>query len=99
MPILLAGSGSANHPYRVDFVDDAYVKSLVLINYEFLKDKLTPFLENANSQLGKLSFHKLRPTLASDMNNIVRWIERTNKSMWNHFNVKCVLYICENSSI
>ena len=32
MPILLAGNGSANHPYRVDFVDDAYVKSLVLIN-------------------------------------------------------------------
>lgn len=98
MPILLAGAGSATQPYRVDFMDDAYVKSLVLINYDFLKDKLTPFLENANSQLGQLSFHKLRPTLMSDLNNIVRWVERTNRSMWNHFNAKCVLYICENST-
>ena len=64
-----------------------------------MKDKLTPFLENANSQLVNLSFRKLGPTLMSDLNDVVRWIERTNKSMWNHFNVKCVLYICENSII
>jgi len=49
MPILLAGAGTYSHPYKIDFVDDAYVKSLVLINYDFLKDKLTPFMENFNS--------------------------------------------------
>ena len=36
MPILLAGAGTYSHPYKVDFVDDVYVKSLVLINYDVL---------------------------------------------------------------
>ena len=58
-PILLAGSGTYNSPYKLDFVNDAYVKFLTLINFDLLKDKLPPFFENFNSHLTKLSFHKL----------------------------------------
>jgi hypothetical protein len=99
MPVLLAGAGTYNSPYHVDFVEDSYVKSIVLINYDFLKDKLPPFLENFNSQLSKLSFSKLQPQVMRDLYNVVKWIEKANKSMFNHFNVKCVLYICENTTI
>ena len=31
-----------------------------------------------------------------DLYNVVRWLERANKAMFNHFNIKCVLYLCEN---
>ena len=78
-------------------MEDPYVKQLVMINYNFMKDKLTPFLENVNSELQQLSWTKLTRTVISDLNKIIRWIEKTNKTMWNHFNVKCVLYVCENT--
>lgn len=60
MSILLAGSGTYNNPYMLDFVEDSFAKSLVLIKYDFFKDKLPVFLENFNCQLNKLSFFKLR---------------------------------------
>ena len=60
MPILLSGAGTFNNPYNLDFVDDVYAKSLVLIKFDFFKDKLPVFLENFNTQLSKLSFYKLR---------------------------------------
>lgn len=59
MPILLSGSGTFNHPYRLDFEVDAMIKSIALIKFDFFKDKLPVFLENFNSQLNKLSFFKL----------------------------------------
>ena len=59
MPLLLAGRGTFNNPYFLDFKQDTYAKSLVLINFEFFKDKLPVFLENFNTQLSKLSFYKL----------------------------------------
>ena len=99
MPILLAGNGTYNHPYKVDFVEDAYVKSLVMMNIPFLQDKLPPFLENFNSELGKLSFYKLHPVVTRDLYNVVKWVEKANRIMFNHFNVKCVLYICENTTV
>lgn len=49
MPLVLAGSGTFNSPYLFDFIEDTYAKSLVLIDYEFFKDKLPPFFENFNS--------------------------------------------------
>jgi hypothetical protein len=60
MPILLAGAGTFNNPYYLDFIEDSFAKSLVLIKYDFFKDKLPIFLENFNCQLNKLSFYKLR---------------------------------------
>ena len=59
LPILLAGSGTYNHPYMLDFIEDTIAKSLVLIDFEYFKDKLPVFLENFNSQHSKLSFYKL----------------------------------------
>jgi hypothetical protein len=49
MPILLAGAGTYNNPYLFDFQKDVYAKSIALIQFEFLKDKLPYFLENFNS--------------------------------------------------
>jgi hypothetical protein len=31
-----------------------------------------------------------------DLGNVVEWIEQANKTMFYHFNIKCVLYIIEN---
>lgn len=96
MPILLAGNGTFNHPYVLDFINDPYVKSLALIKYSFMSDKLPVFLENFNSQLAKLSFFKLERQLMRDLGNVVKWLEQANKTFFNHFNIKCVLYIIEN---
>jgi hypothetical protein len=96
MNILLAGAGTFNHPYKINYEEDSYAKSIVLIKYEFLKEKLPIFLENFNSQLGKLSFYKLSTQVQRDLSKTVDWLEKANKALFNHFNVKCVLYIVEN---
>lgn len=96
MPILLAGSGTYNNPYKIDFIEDTYAKSLVLIKYDFFKEKLPIFLENFNSQLYKLSFFKLEKQVMRDLGNVVEWLEKANRAMFNHFDMKCVLYIIEN---
>jgi hypothetical protein len=31
-----------------------------------------------------------------DLTNVVEWIEKANMTMFNHFEVKAVLYIIEN---
>jgi len=98
MSILCSGSGTFSHPYKVDFIEDTYAKSIALINLDYFREKLPPFLENFNSQLSKLSFYKLQEQVMSDLYNVIKWIERANKTMFNHFNVKCVLYICENTT-
>ena len=67
MPILLSGSGTYNHPYKLDFEEDAYVKSMPLIKMEFFKENLPIFLENFNSQLNKLSFYKLEVQVMRDL--------------------------------
>ena len=96
MPILLAGSGTYNNPYLLDFIDDTYAKSLVLIKYDFFKETLPIFLENFNSQLNKLSFYKLEMQVMRDLGNVVEWLEKANRAMFNHFDIKCVLCIVEN---
>ena len=96
MTVLLAGSGTFNTPYNLDFVNDAYAKSLVLIKFEYFLDKLPIFFENFNSQLAKLSFYKLESLVLRDLGNVVSWLEKANRAMFNHFNIKCVLYIIEN---
>lgn len=99
MPILLAGAGTYSHPFKIDYIEDSYVKSVVLINQTVLQEKLPPFLENFNSELAQLSFYKLHAIVTRDLYNIVKWVERANRIMFNHFNVKCVLYICENTTM
>ena len=96
MTLLLSGNGTFNHPYQFDFENDSYVKSLVLVNFDHLKDKLPIFLQNFNTQLSKLSFYKLQAQVTRDLYKTVQWVERANKYMFYHFNVKCTLYILEN---
>lgn len=75
------------------------MKSLVLMNQTYLKDKLPPVLENLNSDLGRLSFYKLHAIVETDLMSVVKSIEKSNKMFFNHFNVKCVLYLCENTTV
>mmetsp|Transcript_41110 Transcript_41110/g.62469 ORF Transcript_41110/g.62469 Transcript_41110/m.62469 type:complete len:409 (+) Transcript_41110:2758-3984(+) len=96
MPILLAGAGTFNHPYKLDYERDIYAKSLVLIKFDFFQDKLPIFLENFNTQLAKLSFLKLETQVMRDLSKTVRWLESANLAMFNHFNIKCILYLVEN---
>jgi hypothetical protein len=49
MPVLLSGVGTFNNPYLLDFIEDPYVKSLALIQFDFFKEKLPHFFENFNS--------------------------------------------------
>ena len=75
------------------------MKSIVLMNQSYLKKKLPPFLENLNSDLAKLSFYKLHSIVETDLMSVVKSVEKANKLFFNHFNVKCVLYLCENTTI
>ena len=65
--ILLAGSGTFNSPYNLDFVSDTLTKSVVLLKFDFFKEKLPIFLENFNSHLSKLSFYKLEIQVMRDL--------------------------------
>lgn len=96
MPVLLAGSGTFNTPYNLDFVNDTYAKSIVLIEFEYFSEKMPIFLENFNSQLAQLSFYKLEQHVMRDLRNVVAWLEKANRAMFNHFGMKAVLYIIEN---
>jgi hypothetical protein len=96
MTIILSGSGTFNTPYHLEFKDDPYVKQIALINYDFMYDKLPPFLENFNSQLAKLSFYKLEVLVMRDLSNVVQWIEKANRTMFNHYHIKACLYLIEN---
>ena len=31
-----------------------------------------------------------------DLNNVVSWIEKANKTMFNHYHIKAILYLIEN---
>ena len=58
--ILMAGSGTFSSPYKLEYEEDTLAKSVVLLKFEFFKDKLPIFFENFNSELSKLSFFKLQ---------------------------------------
>ena len=38
----------------------------------------------------------MQPLVMRDLAKTVRWLERANKTMFNQFGIKCVLYIVEN---
>jgi len=75
MPILLAGNGTYNHPFNLDFVRDPLIKSISLIDFDYFKNKLPIFMENFNSTLAKLNFFKLEVMVMRDLTKIVQWIE------------------------
>ena len=49
MNIMLSGAGTFNNPYYLDYKEDTFAKSLVLVKFDFLKEKLPAFWENFNS--------------------------------------------------
>ena len=58
MTLLLAGSGTFNNPYYLNFEDDPLAKSLVYLHKDSMKKKLPIFFENLNTLLTKTSFFK-----------------------------------------
>ena len=46
--------------------------------------------------MGKLSFYKMDIQVQRDLAKTVEWLEKANKALFNHFGVKCMLYIVEN---
>lgn len=58
LTILLAGNGTLNTPYKLNFLDDPLAKSIVYLDIATLKSKLPPFFENLNTLLDKLCFFK-----------------------------------------
>lgn len=97
MTLLLAGNGTLNTPYKLNFLDDPLAKSLVYLNSSTLKAKLPPFFENLNTLLDKLCFFKFNRQTSKDLSDIIDWIEIGNRTLFVPLNVKICLYIFENS--
>ena len=49
LTLMLAGSGTFNSPYTVNFEDDALAKSIVYFNEHTLKKALPMWFENLNT--------------------------------------------------
>ena len=99
MPItlLLAGRGTFNCPYYLNFENDSLAKSIVYFHKLTLKDQLPLFFENLNTLLGKLSFYKFIGQSTRDLSEIIEWIELGNKTLFNPLDTKATLYLFENS--
>lgn len=80
----------------MDFVNDALIKSLVLIDFQFFKDKLPIFFENLNSHFARLNFYQTDHQVNRDITKIIELIEKANKSLFKHYHIKAVLSIVEN---
>ena len=96
MSLLLAGNGSYDTPYNINFLEDPLAKSLVYLNQDVLQSKLPIFFENLNTLLAKLSFFKFNRTTMHDLNEIIEWIDMGNKALFNPVDCKATLYIFEN---
>ena len=97
MTLLLAGRGTYNSPYRLNFETDPLAKSIVYFNVQTLKDHLPLFFENLNTLLARLSFHKLKSQVMSDLSEVLEWIELGNKTLFNPLDTKATLYLFENT--
>ena len=97
LTLMLAGSGTFNSPYYVNFEDDALAKSIVYFNQATLKDSLPLWFENLNTLLSKTSFYKLSGAASKDLAQVIDWIEMGNKTLFNPLDTKATLYIFENS--
>ena len=89
--ILLAGAGTYNSPYQVDFKNDPmaakYLLNLIKENNENFKDSLPLFFYNLNTLLGKLSFFKFESLVMRDLTQVLDWIELGNKSLFRPLKV------------
>ena len=94
---MLAGSGTFNSPYYVNFEDDALAKSIVYFNKATLKDSLPLWFENLNTLLSKTSFFKLTGQVTKDLAEVIDWVEMGNKTLFNPLETKATLYLFENS--
>jgi hypothetical protein len=81
--LLLAGNGTMDSPYKLNFLDDPVAKSLVYLDKETLKAKLPPFLQNLNTLLDKLDFFKFNRQTMKDLNDVVEWIDIGNRILFN----------------
>jgi len=97
LTLMLAGSGTFNSPYYVNFEDDALAKSIVYFNKATLKDSLPLWFENLNTLLSKTSFFKLSGQIAKDLAEVVDWVEMGNKTLFNPLDTKATIYLFENS--
>lgn len=97
LTLLLAGSGTFNSPFYLNFEDDALAKSIVYFHKQTLKSKLPLFFENLNTLLGKLSFYKATRSAMKDLAEVIEWIEMGNRTLFNPLDVKQTLYLFENS--
>ena len=97
LTLMLAGSGTFNSPYYVNFEDDALAKSIVYFNKATLKDSLPLWFENLNTLLSKTSFFKLTGAATKDLAQVIDWIEMGNKTLFNPLDTKATLYLFENS--
>jgi len=43
LTLLLAGNGTLDTPYELNFIDDPLAKSLVYLDYQKLRSRLPPF--------------------------------------------------------
>lgn len=73
--LMLAGNGTYENPYTLNFEDDPLAKSLVYLDKQGLKTKLPIFLENLNTLLAKLSFYKLNRQCMKDLSELLEWID------------------------
>lgn len=95
--MLLAGDGSLNTPYKLNFTEDPLAKSIVYLDKIQLRNRLPPFFENLNTLLDKLSFYKFNRQTMKDLSDIIEWIEVGNKTIFNPLDTKLTLYLFENS--
>lgn len=95
--LMLAGNGTLDTPYRVNFTQDPLAKSLLYLNKDKLQKKLPPFFENLNSLLDKLCFYKFNRQTMKDLSDVIEWIELGNRTLFTPLNVKMTLYLFENS--
>jgi len=97
LTVLISGSGTFNNPYYFNFEGDSLLKSLVLINKNYLQNKLPMYFENLNSYLKRLTFYNFTGMILKDLNALLEWIDYGNKYIFNPLNYKVVLYLFENS--
>ena len=56
--LMLAGRGTFNSPFSLNFENDSLAKSIVYFHPMTLREQLPLFFENLNTLLARLSFHK-----------------------------------------